>query len=633
MTSTAPRATPTAAPQNGRATTRGDASQKRRFELYANQNTLNKQAQDNAPIPQDVNNRPRVAPDPVSSGISFRNLPEATLEQIIRCCHHYEEKASGKYSARTLAARYLFDLSREVQDLTRVLRNREAERESRIRYLEHLVKNWADVFGTPSEELRRLGIKQEDSESQLPSNIANKLISLDRQLRSKQNELDESKQKFRDDIETMRRHLDEQSRAAKESTSSEVAEVTRRYEKEMAELERQRDAAQEEVERQKSRLHENYQRHVYSEINQAVQTEASRWESANEQLRQQLDETSSEVNRLRDQLKSEQSTREHDNRRSNQAIEDLRKQLQHQQQAAEDAAKSAARQVEECRYKHAQELQSQQEEFANTVAAQRVRDLESKCRWLANRVLELQRLADSLQAALAREMGMPVATETLKRLQQYPQNIDQIIQQKLKPQDEENKTQEASISNVASLTRQQYYPQYTQSETGTLSNGVPPQAGQHRGGKQEKPPGKRVMPKNALQRRYNAAALGWVEPGPLATPSQPRSTGHVEDVPGSTAFNDVQRPRTSQQLNHTQHIRQGQRGTNSTEEWTDEGLTGLSTQEAPLGDSELLLSGRPDMSRDSLLQSSAVYAMEDASRQGKQRDPVPIFYHPRRHRD
>jgi hypothetical protein len=36
----------------------------------------------------------RVAPFPVCSGISFRDLPTSTLAEAIRCCHHYEAKAS-----------------------------------------------------------------------------------------------------------------------------------------------------------------------------------------------------------------------------------------------------------------------------------------------------------------------------------------------------------------------------------------------------------------------------------------------------------------------------------------------------------------------------------------------------------
>ena len=76
---------------------------------------------------------------------------------MIKCCQHYESKCAGQYTNGTLAARYtmslscdassspvmaqcwcryLFDLSREVQDLVGLLRDRALERERRIKQLE-----------------------------------------------------------------------------------------------------------------------------------------------------------------------------------------------------------------------------------------------------------------------------------------------------------------------------------------------------------------------------------------------------------------------------------------------------------------------------------------------------------------
>lgn len=36
----------------------------------------------------------RAAPFPVSTGLSFRDLPASTLKEVIKCCQHYEEKAT-----------------------------------------------------------------------------------------------------------------------------------------------------------------------------------------------------------------------------------------------------------------------------------------------------------------------------------------------------------------------------------------------------------------------------------------------------------------------------------------------------------------------------------------------------------
>jgi hypothetical protein len=60
----------------------------------------------------------RVAPRGLGgSGLSFRKLPRCDFEQVRKACQFYEGKCAGQYESR--AARYLHDLSREVQAATR----------------------------------------------------------------------------------------------------------------------------------------------------------------------------------------------------------------------------------------------------------------------------------------------------------------------------------------------------------------------------------------------------------------------------------------------------------------------------------------------------------------------------------
>ena len=60
-------------------------------------------------------------PEPVhrvsqrSHGLSLRHRKKATIASIKQTCEYFEAKCAGKYSAKALAARYLFELSREVQ--------------------------------------------------------------------------------------------------------------------------------------------------------------------------------------------------------------------------------------------------------------------------------------------------------------------------------------------------------------------------------------------------------------------------------------------------------------------------------------------------------------------------------------
>jgi hypothetical protein len=65
-----------------------------------------------ANIPEPVH---RVGPPGVSSGVSLRDFPKTTLEEVARICQHFESKCGGQYSRVSPAARYVFEMSREVQ--------------------------------------------------------------------------------------------------------------------------------------------------------------------------------------------------------------------------------------------------------------------------------------------------------------------------------------------------------------------------------------------------------------------------------------------------------------------------------------------------------------------------------------
>lgn len=69
------------------------------------------------PIPEP---RHRVGPKGVSSGISFRNLPPPTLDEIKKICEHYQEKCAGTY--KSLASRYVYQMATEIEDLVDVMK-------------------------------------------------------------------------------------------------------------------------------------------------------------------------------------------------------------------------------------------------------------------------------------------------------------------------------------------------------------------------------------------------------------------------------------------------------------------------------------------------------------------------------
>mmetsp|Transcript_25165 Transcript_25165/g.52874 ORF Transcript_25165/g.52874 Transcript_25165/m.52874 type:complete len:360 (-) Transcript_25165:1587-2666(-) len=64
--------------------------------------------------------RHRVGPKGISSGISFRNLPPPSLDQIKNICEHYQEKCAGTY--KSLASRYVYQMATEIEGLVEALK-------------------------------------------------------------------------------------------------------------------------------------------------------------------------------------------------------------------------------------------------------------------------------------------------------------------------------------------------------------------------------------------------------------------------------------------------------------------------------------------------------------------------------
>ena len=75
-----------------------------------------------------------------------KGTTEANYHSVRKACQFYELKSSGKYSSKTLAGRYIFQLSREVQRQISFLEEADKKKDRRITFLENLVKEWEEVF-------------------------------------------------------------------------------------------------------------------------------------------------------------------------------------------------------------------------------------------------------------------------------------------------------------------------------------------------------------------------------------------------------------------------------------------------------------------------------------------------------
>lgn len=68
-------------------------------------------------VPEPVH---RVGPKGVSSGISFRDLPPPSLDEIKKICEHYQTKCAGTY--KSLASRYVYQMASEIDHLVDALK-------------------------------------------------------------------------------------------------------------------------------------------------------------------------------------------------------------------------------------------------------------------------------------------------------------------------------------------------------------------------------------------------------------------------------------------------------------------------------------------------------------------------------
>ncbi len=92
---------------------------------------------------------------PTSSGISFRELPEASFEQIRLTCKHYLEKGAGSYSQTSKAARYLYDLSNEVIEMTNRMETKMEKKmelkNQQIESVNRLLDEYRSVFSSSNQ--------------------------------------------------------------------------------------------------------------------------------------------------------------------------------------------------------------------------------------------------------------------------------------------------------------------------------------------------------------------------------------------------------------------------------------------------------------------------------------------------
>ncbi|CAM9847454.1 unnamed protein product, partial [Phaeothamnion confervicola] len=88
----------------------------------------------------------RTGPPGVSSGVSLRQMRPVNTEEIRRICQHYEEKCGGQYASDSPAARYVFEMAREVRSQLGALDAADDQRAQRLASLAATMEEWEASF-------------------------------------------------------------------------------------------------------------------------------------------------------------------------------------------------------------------------------------------------------------------------------------------------------------------------------------------------------------------------------------------------------------------------------------------------------------------------------------------------------
>ena len=207
---------------------------------------------------------------PTGTGISVRKLP-APSYSFAKGVPVYEVKCSGKYSAKSAAARYLFQLSREVQEQIVALEKSDAAKMRRIGFLENLIKEWEDVFGSPTdEELKAFRTNGLNASLVSPQNLANLIKEQQRRIDELEGMVENAKVRQKQDLERFEVTVNDHYKISRQQYLLETTRIKKKYADEAAELRSTLSQEIAEAKKERKEMRENLQREKEKQIADAV---------------------------------------------------------------------------------------------------------------------------------------------------------------------------------------------------------------------------------------------------------------------------------------------------------------------------------------------------------------------------
>ena len=184
--------------------------------------------------------RHRVGPPGVSSGVSLRKFPRSTIAELRKICEHYEAKCGGKYASRTPAARYLFQMSREIVSQLAALEVWLQEKSKLAASMKEERKQWDEHFSPSAKQRLLAGLP--NAAFATPKEIADYIRQIQGALDEHRRTADAAKANARTEVENLQRVLATHRTAARVQAAEDRARHRRALAKAEAEA---RQVAQE----------------------------------------------------------------------------------------------------------------------------------------------------------------------------------------------------------------------------------------------------------------------------------------------------------------------------------------------------------------------------------------------------
>ena len=334
---------------------------------------------------------------PTGTGISVRKLPAPSFTALRKACQFYEVKCSGKYSAKSAAARYLFQLSREVQEQIVALEKSDAAKMRRIGFLENLIKEWEDVFGSPTdEELKAFRTNGLNASLVSPQNLANLIKEQQRRIDELEGMVENAKVRQKQDLERFEVTVNDHYKISRQQYLLETTRIKKKYADEAAELRSTLSQEIAEAKKERKEMRENLQREKEKQIADAVADIDRRVQEATrrgvEQAKEDKDLGLEEIHKIRNDLQLERIRMSSEIKRKERLVEEALQRLSRQHEVEISRLKT----MHSAMLKKAIERGKTKEKSTITKA----QNLRLENDWLRRRVSELQEIVESLQVAM-----------------------------------------------------------------------------------------------------------------------------------------------------------------------------------------------------------------------------------------